>query len=208
MQPLCREGWRGLSWPVVIGRSAGYALLGGIAAQASSALTEWTVWAGRLQSVWIMALFTTVLLGGWMVLRGQLPHFLSTHGTALYQRLRTRSAHAAFLSGMVWAALPCGLLYGAVVIAMLAPNAPQGALVMLVFSLPGGVMLKCLPGVWRRTMQGRTRLPLSLRDRGSQLAGKLVNPQWAIRFSGGTLAMAAGWALSHRLHERWLAWCA
>jgi uncharacterized protein len=199
---------RGLSWSAVVGRSAGYALLGGVAAQTSSALASWSVWAGRLQSVWIMALMATIMMGAWMVLRGQLPDWLATHGTALYARLRTRSSHAAFLTGMVWAALPCGLLYGAVVIAILAPDALQGALVMLVFSLPGGVMLKFLPGIWHRTMQGQTAVPSSFGAWGAQLAAKLVNPQWAIRFSGGTLMLAAGWALSHRLNEQWQAWCA
>lgn len=198
---------QGLSWSAVVGRSAGYALLGGVAAQASSTLTSWSVWAGRLQSVWIMALVATIMMGAWMVLRGQLPNWLATHGTALYARLRTRSAHTAFLTGMVWAALPCGLLYGAVVIAMLAPDALQGALVMFIFSLPGGVMLKLLPGFWHRTMQGQATLPLSARDWGKHFAAKLVNPQWAIRFSGGTLVVASGWALSHRLQDQWLAWC-
>lgn len=182
---------RGLSWPVLMGRSAGYAVLGAIAAQVAHWLAVWSVWAERLQTVWVMALVATVLLGCWMLLRGQLPAWVLERGGAMYESLRARWGRASFLAGMAWAALPCGLLYSALVAATLAQDALQGALVMLAFSLPGGLMLKVLPGWWQRTW-----------------AVHLVNPQWAIRLSGGTLAVVAGWALSHRLHAQWLAWCA
>ena len=191
----------GLSWPVLIGRTMGYALLGGIAAQAANWLAAWSVWADRLQTLWIMALLSTVLLGAWMLLRGQLPVWVQAQGTALYTQLRARLGHASFLAGMAWAALPCGLLYSALVAATLAQDAFQGALVMAVFSLPGGVMLKVLPGVWQR---GRTA---AVARTGGWMA-RLVNPQWAIRLSGATLALAAAWALNHRLQAQWQAWCA
>lgn len=191
----------GLSWSVLVGRTVGYALLGGIAAQAANWLAAWSVWADRLQTLWIMALAGTVLLGAWMLLRGQLPAFILTQGTAMYERLRARVGHASFIAGMAWAALPCGLLYSAVVAATLAQNAWQGALVMLVFSLPGGIMLKVLPGLWQRGRSGAQSV-------GGSWAARLVNPQWAIRLSGGTLALAAAWALNHRLQAQWQAWCA
>lgn len=181
----------GLSWSVLAGRSVGYAVLGAVAAQAAHWLAAWSVWADRLQTVWIMALFATVLLGAWMLVRGQLPAWVLRRGAALHDTLRARLGQASWLVGMAWAALPCGLLYSALVAAALAQDAAQGAWVMLAFSLPGGVMLKLLPGWWRGTW-----------------AVQLVNPRWAIRLSGGTLAVAAGWAVSHRLQAQWMSWCA
>lgn len=194
---------QGLSWSVVVGRSLGYAVLGAVAAATTSALTTWAAWAAKLQPLWVMGLAATALLGFWMLRSGRLPAVLLNQAAKINDPMRlaepTRrfSVGVSVMSGMAWAALPCGLLYSAIVVAMLAPDALQGAMVMLAFSLPGGIMLKCLPSFWQRIQTSRPAWLMYL-----------VNPQSAIRLSGGMLAMAASWALVHRLVTQWQAWCA
>lgn len=192
----------GLSWPVVIGRTLGYAILGALAAHMTGWVTSWAVWAGKLQSIWLMALFATAVLGAWMLVRGVLPQWMTRSSEALHRRIQGRASPVSVLYGMAWAALPCGLLYSAVVVAALAPQAWQGALVMVAFSLPGGLLLKWLPRWWQQQWHQAAM------GRSSAWLTHLANPQWAVRISGGMLASVALWALSHRLQEQWQAWCA
>lgn len=159
---------RGVPALALLGRTMGYALLGGVAAGAAAWLASWSRWVGALQPIWVMLLAASVLLGVWMALTGGLPAWLQHHGQMTYRRLQAamdpgqgRGLLARWpglarwmpaLLGMAWAALPCGLLYSAVVVAALAPSAAEGALVMAVFSLPGAVALYWLPrrlSAWR-----------------------------------------------------------
>jgi uncharacterized protein len=203
----------GLSWAAVIGRSMGYATLGALAATLTAVLRAWSAWAVSLQPLWIMGLAASMLLGFWMLASGQLPAVLQVRAakvqvsmgmpiqTPMAKQLRGQAVPIALstLSGMAWAALPCGLLYSAIVVAMLAPDALQGAAVMLAFSLPGGAMLKVFPTVWQR---------IFLRSHPKPWLLRWVSQASAMRLSGGMLALAASWALVHRLVAQWQIWCA
>lgn len=166
---------RGLPWTALLGRSLGYALMGAVAAGATSTLSTWSRWVGVLQPLWVMLLAAAVLLGGWMVLKGAMPAALQQHGLKAYHRVQAAMADSAWLArwpwlrsaapmilGMAWAALPCGLLYGAVMVAALAPSLWEGAAVMAAFSLPGGVALWYLSrrfNAWRQTPSGAVQAP-------------------------------------------------
>lgn len=242
---------QGLPVSAVLGRSLGYAVLGALAAAATATLASWSRWFSVLQPFWIMALAAAVLLGGWMVLRGALPMSLQNHGLTAYRRLHGWLGGDGWLSqhpqlaallptvlGMAWAALPCGLLYGAVMVAALAPDLWGGAAVMLVFSVPGAVALWWLPrqlGVWRwrqndasgapsNVTQAQAVIPVLWLKAGVAASSNalpesvarppstwwltLTDPQWAIRLSGACLVAGAGWALVHRLTVQWQVWCA
>ena len=149
---------QGVPLQALAGRTLGYALLGALAAGATGLLAAWSRWANALQPLWVMLLAATVLLGGLMLLKGALPAALQDHGLRGYRRLQARlddsgllARHPALktvlplLLGMAWAALPCGLLYAAVTVAALANNPLGGALVMVVFSLPGAWALWWAP---------------------------------------------------------------
>ena len=149
---------QGVPLQALLGRTLGYALLGAVAAGATGLLAAWSRWADALQPLWVMLLAATVLLGGLMLLKGALPAALQDHGLRGYRRLQARlddsgllARHPALKSmlplvlGMAWAALPCGLLYAAVTVAALAENPFAGALVMVVFSLPGAWALWWMP---------------------------------------------------------------
>lgn len=144
----------GLPVSALLGRSLGYAFLGAVAAGATAALASWSRFSVVLQPFWVMLLAASALLGAWMLVRGEMPLVLQSQGLAAYRALQRRMNSPQWLTrhprlagllpavlGAAWAALPCGLLYGAVTVAALASSAWQGACVMAVFSLPGAVAL-------------------------------------------------------------------
>ncbi|RZI81625.1 MAG: sulfite exporter TauE/SafE family protein [Rubrivivax sp.] len=197
---------KGLPWQALCGRTLGYALLGAAAAGAAAGLSHWSRLVGVLQPLWVMALTAAALLGASMAVTGRMPAAIQRQGLAAYRRLSglARGATGArevtpWLLGLAWAALPCGLLYSAVVLATLAPSSGEGALVMAMFSLPGALALYGLPlglGLWRRAPPAQAR------------PGWLADTRWAMRCSGALLSAASAWALAHRLHDQWLIWCA
>lgn len=210
---------QGLPLSAVLGRSLGYAVLGALAAAATATLAAWSRWFSVLQPFWIMALAAAVLLGGWMLVRGALPMALQNHGLAAYRRLQGSLGDRGWLSrhpqlaaalptvlGMAWAALPCGLLYGAVMVAALAPDLWGGATVMLAFSLPGAVALWWLPrrlSVWRWAQGGtsggpsnvpqaqavvpvlwlKTETVTEVSPQGAAAVGSLPQPPWWVRLA-------------------------
>ena len=145
---------QGLPLMALLGRSMGYAMLGAVAAGATAALANWSRVSALLQPVWVMLLAASALLGAWMLIRGEMPLVLQSQGLSAYRALQRRMNSPQGLAshprlarmlparlGAAWAALPCGLLYGAVTVAALASSAWQGACVMAAFSLPGAVAL-------------------------------------------------------------------
>lgn len=221
---------RGLPWTALLGRSLGYALMGAVAAGATSALSSWSRWVGVLQPLWVMLLAAAVLLGGWMLLKGAVPTALQQHGLKAYHRVQAAMADSAWLArwpwlrsaapmilGMAWAALPCGLLYGAVMVAALAPSLWEGAAVMAAFSLPGGVALWWLSrqfNVWRQgpsqaAPASTLALPASAvvpvlwlaREPSDQAASPGRDEQVAASARGAASAPAEAWG---RPFMRWL----
>ncbi len=144
----------GLPVSALLGRTVGYAFLGGLAAGATATLASWSRVSVVLQPFWVMLLAVSAMLGAWMLIRGEMPLALQSQGLAAYRALQRRMNSTQWLTrhprlasvlpavlGAAWAALPCGLLYGAVTVAALASSAWQGASVMAAFSLPGAVAL-------------------------------------------------------------------
>jgi uncharacterized protein len=176
----------GLPVSALIGRTVGYAFLGAVAAGATAALANWSRLSAVLQPFWVMLLAASALLGAWMVIRGEMPQVLQSQGLAAYRALQRRMHSTQWLSrhprwaqvlpallGAAWAALPCGLLYGAVTVAALASTAWQGACVMVAFSLPGAAALWWWPRqlkVWQPTGAARAHL--------SEGAHDVTTPSW------------------------------
>jgi uncharacterized protein len=163
----------GLPVSALLGRTLGYAFLGALAASATATLSSWSRFSAVLQPFWVMLLAASALLGAWMLIRGEMPLVLQNLGLTAYRALQNRVSSPLWLIrhprlasilpavlGAAWAALPCGLLYGAVTVAALASSAWQGACVMASFSLPGAVALWWWPrqlGVWQATSAGQGR---------------------------------------------------
>lgn len=231
----------------LLGRAIGYALLGAVAAASTSGLALWAQQSAVLQPLWLLAQLSALALGLWLAVTATMPARLDQWGQGLYRRLQARvtasprvqalpaaSLFAPLLAGMMWAALPCGLLYGAVMVAALGNGPLQGALVMLAFALPGALGLWAAP--WLLARMGwanagprsatNTSVPIMwLKSKGDEAKAiacqssaptpasatpwhSWSDPRWAIRMSGLMLAAMSAWSVYHRLVTQWQAWCA
>lgn len=241
---------KGLPGLALVGRALGYALLGGVAAASAGLVASWGREIAVLQPFWVMAQFGAVLFGLWLLWMGRVPAWLDRFGIDLYHRVRRRFASSAavgdgrsstqraavLLAGMLWALMPCGLLYGALMVAVLAPSAWGGALVMLSFAVASSAGVWFAPALlaWmRRRIAGGAQSAQAPSDVGGLTPagaapvlwlqrddmavagtanagadGAPIDSRWALRASGLLLAAMATWGLSHHLVAQWRAWCA
>ncbi len=145
------------------GRITSYTLAGALIALAAAWLSQ--LWLLRLLlqlAATLLILLIGLHIGGWfprlaMLERLGLPiwHHLAPLAHALHpiQRLRT-----AFLYGVVWGWLPCGLVYSVLLTAMALDSPTQGALYLLAFGL-GTLPAMAVTGIFAGTLQHLTRHP-------------------------------------------------
>jgi hypothetical protein len=93
--------------------------------------------------------------------------------------------------GILWALLPCGLLYSALLVAAMAGGPADGALVMALFALGTSITMTVAPWLW-------------LKVRG----GSPGSGDWGMRLAGAALAASSGWALWMGLMHNTAPWCA
>jgi len=164
---------RGLPLATWAGRLGGYMALGCVAAVSAGAVSRWGREVAMLKPLWMMAQLAVVMLGLYLLLRGRMPDVLSGAGQSVYEGWRTRMAARVqnvtpswqgvwrvlwpLLGGLSWAVLPCGLLYAALMVAALAPNALGGGLVMLAFGVPSSFGVWAAPWVLRHLAGWRRR---------------------------------------------------
>ncbi|MFZ4552230.1 MAG: sulfite exporter TauE/SafE family protein [Aquabacterium sp.] len=232
---------RGISPLAMAGRCIGYAVLGAVAASAAGLASQFGRSMTILQPFWVMLQVGAVFVGLWLLWYGVMPRQLDMFGVRVYHWVRskfgvpapvTRSpfmrALVPLLSGCLWAVLPCGLLYAAVVVAALAPNSLGGALVMLAFALPGAAGIWFTPQLLRKlsgqsagaapSPAGAGGAVVPILWHGSTPKGESSVPaagvavggdaRWAVRLSGLCLSLMAAWAVWHQLVAQWQAWCA
>jgi uncharacterized protein len=190
---------RGVPLWSLLGRCLSYAVLGAIVAGSTSFLGQWGRGLAFLKPFWVMAQAAAFLLGAYLLVFGRMPPVLDGWGQKLYFAARSRLQARPFtqadlstqplmalLAGMAWALLPCGLLYAALTVAALAPNAWAGAVVMLVFALPGAVGVWAAPSLLRKLLS-RARLGGAARPgRGpSNLESGVAPVLWFARGQAG-----------------------
>lgn len=177
------------------GRVVGYALLGALAAASMQGLGWLTVQSVVLRPVWSFLHMAALVLGLMLLLKAQQPIWLERLGRGLWQRARRLGAHTAgapLVLGTLWALLPCGLLYSALMVAAMAGSVAGGALVMALFALGTSVSMVAGPWLW-------------LRLRGDAAFGG--HGSLGVRLAGAALALSAGWALWMGLARNAAPWC-
>lgn len=196
---------KGVPLLTLLGRALGYATLGAVAAGSAGWISQWGREVAFLKPLWAMALLSCCLLGVWIGLTGSMPAQFDGLGQALFTRLRTRlskgRAPAAsqagrpapvldLLAGLLWAVLPCGLLYAAVMVAALAASPWEGAVVMLAFAAPSGLGVWAAPRVWawltRRSPTTPSNAPRGSAPAPITTAGAVVPVVWLSRGPGLT----------------------
>lgn len=179
-------------WMFQAGRLVGYSALGAVAAASMQALGWLTVQSAALRPVWTLFHVATALLGFMLMWQARQPVWLEEGARKVWHKVRglTQGAGkgAPLLIGAMWAFLPCGLLYSALLVAALSGQALDGAIVMALFALGSGVSLMAGPWLWLR-----------LRGGGSG--------QWAVRLAGLALLAASSWALWMGLVHDTAPWC-
>ena len=177
-----------------VGRVLGYAGLGGLAAATMQGLGWLTVQSAALRPLWSTIHVAALVLGLLLLFQARQPAWLERSARNVWERIkRLQERGGAFgpvLVGMLWAFLPCGLLYSALLVAALTGVVWQGAAVMALFVV--GTSVSLMAGPW-----------LLLRMQGMGLG----DGQWGIRLAGLALAISAAVALWMGLMHDQAPWC-
>jgi sulfite exporter TauE/SafE len=206
---------------VLTGRLLAYAGAGALVATAAAGLR----WLGEgvawLRPIWSALQLALLVLGLWLLVRGRMPAAVqgwiesfgqprtpAAVGDGAWQVMQIRrtlpGGLKAGLLGLLWPAIPCGLLHGALLVASMASGPLAGAGVMAAFALTSSVGLVAGPALWfrlRPLLQSRAvaaDASATLDDGGAL----------ALRLAGAMLVASVGWTLGHGLLEPLQAWCA
>ena len=179
-------------WSFQLGRVLGYSALGALAAATGQGLGWLTTQSAALRPVWTMLHVAAFLLGVLLLVQARQPLWLDTAASRLWARVRAFNQRwgmaAPAIVGVLWALMPCGLLYSALMVAALSSQVWQGAVVMALFALGSSVSLWA--GPW---------LLLKL--------GNLGDGRWGMRLAGMALAGLSAWALWMGLVHDQAPWC-
>jgi sulfite exporter TauE/SafE len=187
---LGKESKPGALWNFQAGRILGYAALGAVAAFSVQGVAWLSQNTAALRPLWA---FFHVLILAWgivLIMQARQPLWAERIGKQIWAGVRKASQHRGgiFSTGMLWALMPCGLLYSALLIAALSNTVAGGALSMGLFALGTTVSLQTAPWLWQK-----------LRNR---------NEKSGMRLAGVLLVFAAGWALWMDMAHQIAIWCA
>lgn len=183
------------------GRILGYSVLGALAAASLQGLGWLTIQSAALRPVWSLFHVAALVLGLVLLVQARQPVWLETAARHIWLRVRALAGGwgggAPLILGTVWALLPCGLLYSALLVASLAGNPLGGAMVMAFFALGTAVTMTAGPWLWLR-----------LRASNQAPGGAANQGQWGVRLAGAALAGSSAWALWMALANNGAPWCA
>ncbi|MFM1817530.1 MAG: hypothetical protein RL364_390 [Pseudomonadota bacterium] len=179
-------------WSFQLGRLLGYSALGGLAAATVQGLGWLTTQSAALRPVWTMLHVAAFLLGVLLLVQARQPVWLDTAASRLWAKVRAFNQRwgmaAPALVGVLWALMPCGLLYSALMVAALSNEVWSGAAVMALFALGSSVSLWAGPWLLLRL-------------------GNLGDGRWGMRLAGLALAGLSAWALWMGLVHDQAPWC-
>lgn len=164
-----------------LGRLAGYASAGALVALAMQSFAWVTQQALGFRQIWTFMHVAVLAWGLMMLLLARQPAWVEAAGRKVWGRVRplVHAPGGVFAAGFLWALMPCGLLYSALLVAALSGGALEGALTMAMFALGSGLWLLAGPWAW-----------LVLRQRVNRLRA-----DWGTRLGGLLLCAVAAWAL-------------
>lgn len=176
-----------------LGRLAGYASMGALAAWAMESLAWVSQQSMALRPVWTLMHVAVLGWGLMMMVQSRQPAWVEQAGRAVWSRVGpwVGSPGGAATAGALWALMPCGLLYSALLVAALSGGSAQGALTMTFFALGSGVWLAGGPLAWK----------------WAQRHLRALRGEWGTRISGGLLCGVAVWALWMDLVYKPSLWC-
>ena len=180
-------------WKFQAGRLIGYSGLGAVAATSVSSLAWVSNQTLALHPAWT---FFHVLVLSWglvLLAYARQPVWADNLGRNIWRHVRQLSnlPGGVFVTGMLWALMPCGLLYSALLVASLNANLPGGAMSMATFAVGTSLSLLVGPWLWLKLQHG----------------GKWINESRSMRLAGLLLSAAAAWAIWMDLMPQIKIWC-
>jgi sulfite exporter TauE/SafE len=137
--------WRMLPFQLAynLGRISSYVMIGAIMGGFAAGLTSLAPFLPLQQGLQFVAGVFMILLGIYLAGGWTLIVQVERLGQGVWQRIQpwtqkltpVKTLPQAWLYGMVWGWLPCGLVYSVLIMALSSASASQGALVMLAFGL-------------------------------------------------------------------------
>lgn len=183
------------AWTFQAGRMLGYSLAGGAAALAGQSLAWLAQHTSALRPAWTLMHLAVLGWGLMLLLLARQPGWLDGAGRTVWARVRplVGGRGGVFSAGLLWAFMPCGLLYSALLVASLTGGVLDGALAMALFASGSSLGLWFAPRLygWLREAGNRLRNDLGTRLAGAVLAGVSVWALWA-----DTLDRVARWCAS------------
>lgn len=192
---------------ILAARSVSYMLAGALAALSADAVRGMAQSVLWIRPLWSMMQVAALLLGLSLLYLGRQPSWVDLIAVSINKRVialsrpslqRVPRTTKLVVAGALWVALPCGLLYSALVVAALASSPTEGAAVMLAFSAGGAGALLGGSQLWLWLNQSAPSLMRWVPAFGAS---------WSIRFAGLMLFGASAWALLHGLWRPFLNWC-
>lgn len=175
-----------------LGRVLGYSLLGALAAVSVQALGWLTTQSAAIRPLWTLLHLAAMALGVLLLLQARQPVWLDQSARRLWAWVRRfherRGAVASWVVGMLWALMPCGLLYSALMVAALTSSPLDGAGTMALFALGSSVSLWAGPWLWLRLQT-------------------LGDGAWGMRLAGLALFGVSAWGLWMGLVHDQAPWC-
>lgn len=175
-----------------LGRLGGYSLLGALTAASVQGLGWLTTQSAAIRPVWTLLHVAALVLGLLLMVQARQPLWLDEGARSLWTRVRrfnTRWGRAApWMVGGLWALMPCGLLYSALMVAALTSQPLAGAGTMALFALGGSLSLWAGPWLFLRLQS-------------------VGDGSWGMRVAGLALAAVSGWALWRGLVHDQAPWC-
>ncbi|MFA6180357.1 MAG: sulfite exporter TauE/SafE family protein [Candidatus Methylopumilus sp.] len=180
-------------WKFQAGRLIGYASLGAVAAASVKSLAWVSNQSLALHPAWT---FFHVLVLSWglvLLAYARQPVWADNLGRNIWGRVQhmARIPGGMIMTGMLWAFMPCGLLYSALLVASLSANPLNGAISMATFAIGTSVSLLVGPWLWLKLQHG----------------GKWINESRSMRLAGLILSAAAAWAIWMDLAHQVKVWC-
>lgn len=131
-----------------------------------------------------------IFLGLLLIIYARQPIWVDSAGRNLWSHVKKLGVQRGgyFYIGMLWALMPCGLLYSALIIASFSGNPLGGALSMGAFALGSALSLLIAPWLWLK------------------LKTKSIEP-YGMRLAGLLLSLASAWAIWMELTHNTKVWC-
>lgn len=172
------------------GRLCGYALLGAIATFAIQSIAWLSGYSKVLHPLWTFFHVFIFFWGVVLLTMGRQPVWVDRIGGGIWQQVKKLSqfSHGHFYIGMLWALMPCGLLYSALIMASFNAEPIGGAISMAAFALGSSLSLLLAPWAWLK------------------FKTKVVEP-YGMRLAGIFLSVASGWAIWMDVMHQNKIWC-